>query len=191
VSGESGHAAKPETGVSAVECMVRFLAEVDRKYRKLYYTGENASHCVLHIWNDYPTYSLNIPDTCHALLNKQLLTTENAQQFQQELQDLFAALCPEASLTIQRRQPYYPAYHTDPDHPCFQRLKAIAERHRGSPVDLVVNQSVSDGNIIEPVMGIPTVTFGPKGIGCHKPDEYLVLESVLPYIDILDEFLSS
>lgn len=191
VHGTCGHAAKPETGVSAIECMTRFLSAVDKKYRSLYKEGKAASHCALHIWNDYPTYSLNIPDSCHVLLNKQLFPFEDADEFQRDLQEIFAKYCPEASLTIQRRQPYYPAYQTDQQNPHFQRLRSLAEQQMGHSVQLVVNQSVSDGNIIEPVMGIPTVVFGPKGIGCHKPDEYLVLDSVMHYIDILYKFLAS
>lgn len=190
VHGSCGHAAKPETGVNAIECMSRFLTAADQKYRALYREGTAASHCVLHIWNDYPSYRLNIPETCHALLNKQLFPTEDAGSFQEDLSRLFTELCPEAKLSIVRRQPYYPAYRTDTDSPLLLRLQNLAEEVMGRPISLTVNQSVSDGNIIEPVLGIPTVVFGPKGIGCHKPDEYLELDTVLPYVNILDAFLS-
>ncbi len=190
VRGACGHAARPETGVNAIECMSRFLTAVDQKYRALDQEGAAASHCTLHIWNDYPSYSLNIPDTCCVLFNKQLLPTEDADSFQQDLQHMFARICPEASLAIERRRPYYPAYRTDTASPLFLRLRHMAEQVMGRPVSLTVNQSVSDGNIIEPILSIPTVVFGPKGVGCHKPDEYLEMGSVLPYVDILYRFLS-
>ena len=190
VRGACGHAAKPETGVNAIACMSRFLAAADRKYGDLYRQGKAASHCPLHIWNEYPTYSLNIPDKCSLLLNKQLFPSESADAFQADLQMVFRETCPEAELVIERRRPYYPAYETDQTSRNFQRLHRLAEESQGRPIPLMVNQSVSDGNVIEPILGIPTVIFGPKGVGCHQPDEYLVLDSVMCYIDTLYRFLS-
>lgn len=189
VHGKNGHAAKPETGVNAIECMTRFMSKVDQKYRRLYLEGEAASHCVLHIWNDYPHYSLSIPDTCHVLMNKQLLLRENSKDFEEDLKSIFHQSCPEATLTIERKLPYYPAYQTDTESENFTRLHDLAQKCIGKTIEFRVNQSVSDGNVIEPVMGIPTVVFGPKGVGCHQPDEYLVLDSVWKYIDTLYSFL--
>ena len=190
VRGVSGHAAKPESGVNAIDCASRFITALNRKYGEMYREGVVASHCILRIWSDYTGYSLNIPDCCHILLNKQLYISEDAVEFQKTLNEIFSQECPDATLSIEKEIPYYPAYRTDLNNPHFIKLRRIAESVTGLSVPCTINQSVTDGNIIEPVLHIPTVVFGPKGYGCHKPDEYLDLESVPYYLDILQKFIS-
>jgi len=190
VKGKSGHAALPETGVNAIECMVRLLYEVDSKYRKLYTEGKLASHCTLKIDSCYKGYGLNIPAECHALVNKQLYIGESDQGFIENIKGIFSQVCPEAKLEVAHRMPFYPSYSIDPAHPLLKKLAAVAEKHLKKPIPLKINQSVSDGNILYNSLGIPTVLFGPLGVDFHKPEEYLVAATVEPYIEALYEFLS-
>ena len=189
VTGHTGHAARPEEGVSAVEAAAAFLTALDSQWRPRYQAGEMGSHCALRIWSDWSGYSLAIPEVCHILLNKQLLPQEREENVEPQLHAIFAQAAPGASLTIQRQLPRYPAYTTDTANPHFLRLKALAEEVQGAPVRLRVNESVSDANILEPLLHIPTVNFGPKGIGFHHPDEYLEIPTALDYVETLYQFL--
>lgn len=192
VSGSGGHASRPESGVSAIECMTRFLAVVDERYRRSYLQGATGSHCSLKIESRYPGYSLSIPEECSVLMNKQLALNENMDSFVDDLQRIYRETCGENGvLAIERLAPRYAAYRLDEEYPPLLRLKAEAEKRRGRTVGLAINQSVSDGNILTHELGIPTVLFGPRGVDFHKPDEYLDLTTVDPYIDILSAYLQT
>lgn len=189
VTGRSGHAARPEEGVSAVDAMARLLTALEAQWGPPYRAGTAGSHCVLRLWSDWSGYSLSIPDVCHALVNKQLLPQEREEDLPDQLQAIFSPLSQGAALQVERRLPRYPAYTTDTGNPHFQRLLALAEEMQGRRPRLRVNESVSDGNIFEPILHIPTVNFGPKGVGFHHPDEYLEIPTALTYIETLYRFL--
>lgn len=189
VTGRSGHAAHPEEGINAVDCMSRFLCAVSDADGPLYDRGEIASHCVLRVESRYEGYSLNIPDRCEALMNKQLLTTETADAYIAGLQEIFESLCCGAELKIERCIPSYPSYQLPtPFHP-LEDLLAVLKRHGLSP-RLQLNQSVSDGNILYSSLGIPTLLFGPQGVNFHKPNEYVDAKTLYDYCDFLEEFIS-
>lgn len=189
VQGETGHGANPETGVNAIDTMVQFLNAINETYTPLYERGDSASHCVLQIRSQYDSYSLNIPDRCNALLNKQLNVEENAENFQLDLQALYAKAVGKGKLHITRQIPYYPSYQIDENNPDVQRLMGLLKNEYGMIPKLKLNQSVSDGNILYTELGIPTVLFGPRGQDYHKPNEYLELSTAFQYMDILYRYL--
>ncbi len=102
LTGKGGHAARPESGINAVISMGRLLGEMDRVWTKHYEEGECGSWAPLRIWSDYPGYSLNIPDRCHVLLNKQLNIGEDAEDFITGTQQLCPAECPPISVAYPR-----------------------------------------------------------------------------------------
>lgn len=189
VTGRSGHAAHPEDGVNAVDCMSRFLCAVNDAEGPLYRRGEAASYCVLHIESRYEGYSLNIPDRCEALMNKQLLTTECADTYIARLQEIFGALHCGAELKIERCIPSYPAYQLPVPFPPLEDLLAVLRQH-GLVPRTQLNQSVSDGNILYSSLGIPTLLFGPKGVNFHKSNEYVDAKTLYDYCDFLREFIN-
>ena len=62
VTGAPGHAAMPEKGINAVDCMAALLQAVNQTWGSCYREGRVGSHCCLMIHSDYPGYSLNIAD---------------------------------------------------------------------------------------------------------------------------------
>jgi len=190
IRGKSGHAARPEEGVSAIEEMTTLLYHLDREWRAAYLQGTIGSHCVLRVWSDYEGYSLNIPECCRALVNKQMCPDEREEDVIRSIQERFAQCGLRGSLEIQRCRPHYLPYQADQNDPHLIRLTELAQKKTGKRPPWVINQSVSDGNIIQPRLGIQTVLFGPQGIGFHKPDEYLLLDTALEYIEIMYQFLT-
>lgn len=188
ITGCSGHAAHPEEGINAVDCMSRFLCALNDKYRPQYENGKAASCCVLRIESRYKGYSLNIPDHCEALLNKQLLTTENAEHFTSELRNIFDGLHCNGNLTIEQCIPSYPSYQLEMPFEPLTCLLDVAGQFNVKP-QLQLNQSVSDGNILFSRLNIPTILFGPQGIDFHKPNEYVVEDTLYKYCDILEKFV--
>lgn len=190
VTGRAGHAANPETGVNAIDCMIRFLNGLRDKYDRLYREGDAASHCTLRIESRYEGYSLNIPEECSALLNKQLYVHENAEAFIEDLRGIYERTVGKGELTITREVPCYPSYQLDRENGELRRLLRLLDESYGFRPELRLNQSVSDGNILYHELDIPTVLFGPEGHNYHKPNEYMVLSSAYRYMDMLYDFIT-
>lgn len=189
VQGKAGHAAKPETGVNAIDCMTQFLNGVREKYGRLYEEGEAASCCILRIESKYQGYSLSIPEQCSALLNKQLYTQERAEKFIEDLKTLYECQVGRGHLVIKREVPYYPSYQMDQSNADLQMLLELLGTKYGHKPQLLLNQSVSDGNILYSELGIPVVLFGPEGRDYHKPNEFINMNSAYRYMDMLYDYL--
>lgn len=189
IRGTAGHAANPETGVNAIDCTAAFLDEINRVYTPQYLAGRRASHCILRIGSKYGGYSLNIPEVCTALLNKQLYVGEEAEAFIGELRELYTRRVGKGDLSISREAPYYPSYELDRSHPDLRMLLKLLEDGYESRPELRLNQSVSDGNILYTQLGIPTLLFGPEGHDYHKANEYIVLSTAYRYMDMLYDFI--
>lgn len=188
VKGETGHAANPETGINAIDCLSRLLVNINDKYLPLYAKGIAASHCVLRIESKYDGYSLNIPDKCFTLINKQLYTHENADTFIKDVQDIYNTTVKKGILTITKEIPYYPSYKLDQNNRDLQLLMKLLDQNGLKP-ELRINQSVSDGNILYNELGIPTILFGPQGVHFHKENEYLLKSTVESYINIISDYI--
>ncbi len=189
IRGRGGHAAVPESGVSAVDVMAEFLTRVNREYRAAYERGEKASLCCLRVESDYPGYSLNIPEHCFCLLNKQLLPRESGEDFCRDLERIFTQQNSEALLTITPQTPSYPSYRlpkTQKDISTLLRFLELEYRHTPEPR---INQSVSDGNILYHHLKIPVVLYGPQGVDFHTERERLLLSSLESYMDQLYHYL--
>lgn len=189
VQGKKGHAATPEKGINAIDCMARLLAAVKEKCMPLYAAGNCASYCCLKIESDYEGYSLTIPARCRCLLNKQLLPTESVDRFIGDLQRLYAEQVGEGELIVRREIPNYPAYQLSPEQKDIQKLTRHLKKYFTREPELRVNQSVSDGNILYNELGLPTILFGPQGIGFHTEKEYLKVSSLAEYMEELYTYI--
>jgi len=88
IRGAAGHAAMPESGISAIDCMTLFINILNNKYMPLYKDNKTGSLCILRIFSKYEAYSLSIPEKCTSYLNKQLNSDENIDEFIENIQDL-------------------------------------------------------------------------------------------------------
>ncbi|MCI9170523.1 MAG: M20 family metallopeptidase [Lawsonibacter sp.] len=185
IRGEEGHAATPEKGTNAIDCMAAFLEAIQETYMPKYMSGTCASYCCLSIDSGRAGYSLTIPATCQCLLNKQLLPTERIDSFIAELETLYAKKVGRGTLTIQKEIPSYPAYQIDPEQEDLNRLTSFLQTRFSHTPLLRINQSVSDGNILYNNLGIPTALFGPKGVAFHTEHEHVAIGSIQTYMDAL------
>lgn len=185
IQGEEGHAATPEKGINAIDCMAAFLEAIREIYMPRYISGTSASYCCLSIDSGCTGYSLTIPASCKCLLNKQLLPAEDIDSFLMELKELYAKKVGRGTLNIQKELPSYPAYQIDPHQKDLNSLTAFLQKTFHHIPQLRINQSVSDGNILYHSLGIPTVLFGPKGVAFHTEHEHVELHSIQTYMDAL------
>ena len=185
IVGQSGHAAKPEQGVNAIDCMADFLAIVNHTYQAKYLKGECASHCCLMVDSHYTSYNLNIPEKCSCLINKQLLPTENATSFLENLKSIYSKNINQGELIITQELPNYPAYAISPEQEDLDKfLRILREKYDRTP-KLEINQSVSDGNILYNNLNMPGILFGPYGANLHSHGEYVSMTSLSNYMNEL------
>lgn len=189
VYGEGGHASTPEQGVNAVDCMAEFLTHVNRTFTPEYRQGRRASHCCLYVESCGQGYSLNIPEHCFCLLNKQLNPEEDAGLFAEELKRLYRDKVRRGSIAVTRQIPSYPSYRLPPGQKDVSALVGFLSREFHHTPELRVNQSVSDGNILYHCLGIPTVLYGPQGVDFHTEREHLLKSSLISYIEQLYQYL--
>lgn len=185
IQGKGGHAAVPESGLNAIDAMATFLHQVNQEYHTAYKQGEKASLCCLRVASEYSGYSLNIPDRCFCLLNKQLLPQENGEEFCGRLEQIFAEQHSGAKFAITPQIPSYPSYQLPQTQKDIAALLRFLERNYQHTPELRVNQSVSDGNILYHYLRIPTILYGPQGVDFHTEQEHLLLSSLECYIDQL------
>lgn len=189
IIGEPGHAATPEKGINAIDCMVQLLEQVNKIWDDRYQAGNVGSHCCLMIQSDYPGYSLNIPERCVCLINKQLLAGERVEEFRKSLMQLYQDCVGRGKLSVTQEIPSYPSYQLPQNQPDLVALCTLLKEQFGRTPELRINQSVSDGNILYQYLGIPTVLFGPKGVEFHTEKEYLSRQSLEQYLQELETYL--
>lgn len=188
-TGVPGHAATPEKGINAIDCMSTLLQAVQHTWGERCRAGMAASYCCLMIQSDYPGYSLNIPEHCTCLINKQLFSGEQVEEFQESLSLLYQDCVGKGTLNITQEIPSYPSYQLPPNQKDVTALCAFLRKQFHRTPELCVNQSVSDGNILYQRLGIPTVLFGPQGVNFHTEREYLSLQSLEQYMQELEAYL--
>lgn len=187
--GKGGHAAVPDSGINAIGVMAAFLTDVDQAYRAACRRGERASMCCLRVESDYPGYSLNIPEHCFCLLNKQLLPQESGAAFCEELERIFSAQNSGARIAITTQTPSYPSYQIPETQEDVSALLRFLEKNYHYTPELRINQSVSDGNLLYDRLHIPTILFGPQGVDFHTEREHLLLPTLESYMDQLYHYL--
>ena len=187
VTGAGGHAAMPETGINAVNSMAVLLGKLENHYRVRYENKECGAYCPLRVWSDYPGYSLNIPDVCQALINKQLMIGEELEDFIHTAEHIFRESEIPGKLEVIRENLWYPSYALDTQQ---KEVKDLLDflRQEGHEFQEEKNESVSDGNIFVSRCGIPTVLFGPEGHRLHSAGEYVVLSSLESYRNYLRKY---
>lgn len=191
IAGAAGHASTPEKGINAVDCMAALLTAVKERWGANYLAGKCGSHCCLKIDSFYPGYSLNIPEQCSCLINKQLMPQEKAEEFIEDVKKLYKEKVGEGELKIYREVPSYPSYQLSPEQKNVAGLTAFLKERFGREPELKINQSVSDGNILYNSLGIPTVLFGPQGVAFHTEGEYLSKRTLEAYMEELYAYITS
>lgn len=189
VQGLSGHAATPESGINAIDCMASFISFLNKIYLPLYQKGKVGSLSVLRIFSKYEGYSLKIPDECTAYLNKQISIEENVDDFIRDIKNLFNKYVGKGVLEVTKEIPYYPSYQINNEISYLKNLLNLLRDDFSIKPDLKINQSVSDGNILFSKLSIPTILFGPKGVNYHKENEFVLKNTMFSYIEMLESFI--
>lgn len=189
IRGTEAQAATPEDGVNAIDCMARFINAVHEKYDRLYRKGDSASFCFLKVNSAYREYSLTVPNKCQAILNKQLTSKENADDFKNSIEELYKKEVGMGELVVKKITPSYPSYRLPENQPDMKAIYEHVQNDFHRKIELRINHGVSDGNILFTELGIPTILYGPQGVNFHTENEYVSEKSLAQYMEELYSYI--
>lgn len=195
VKGLSAHAFRPEKGVNAITETSRILAAIDDIMEnpekelfgfKLPKDPEfgYGSFCVLKIDGGYKTYSVVVPEQCDFVLNQLTLPGETKESVLRNFTKFVENMKLKSKIEIKLVDPFYLSYKISKDHSLFQALKQTYEQVFKKIPYTAYLKMITDANTFMGAGKIPTVHFGPKGGNLHAPDEYVMLNSLKPSIEM-------
>lgn len=191
--GTNSHAAMPERGVNAVEQAANFARNIsswlkrEGKYPLLGY-----STCVLtslhggiypNVVPEYAEASLDIrtsPNMRHSRLLEGIKELAQAQQKKNRPLKL------ELEVRLDR-----PALGMDEEAPLVRQFRSIHEKNKVPWLTTGINY-FTDASVFVPKLGVPFIIIGPgEERFFHQADEYVILDDIVRFSKILEEYLIS
>jgi len=180
--GKPAHAAMPWRGENAIE----FLMQEFQKIKMLFEDKPDDNS-----WCSTVNLSLicggttinQVPDTCKISLDIRFLPEEDPQKIVTQIQNI----CPELEITNVKVSP---PVSTDPTNKYVKSLSKCIRELTGENPKFTRQHSSSDARHFSQ-RGIPSIVFGPKGHGEHSHDEYVEVESLMLFYEILRKFVTS
>jgi acetylornithine deacetylase len=191
--GRAAHGSLPSEGRDAIRMMGRVLNLLDALDRKLASLAPHPllGHGSLHASLIRGGQELSsYPGECRLQLERRMLPSESAAEFEAELRTLVAGLARRDSdfqATV-RGLGSRPAYEISPDAPIVGLVRSAITKTLGSAAtaenELAGMAAWTDTALLA-AAGIPGVVFGPRGRGLHGREEYVELDSVAQCGDVL------
>ncbi|MGD8744145.1 MAG: M20/M25/M40 family metallo-hydrolase [Candidatus Woesebacteria bacterium] len=180
--GKVAHGAYPWEGDNAVKKMNEFVNKLVKKYpvpdKEAWRTTVNLSQ----INTSNKTFN-KVPDDCMVALDIRYVPEEKS-----EIVKNIKKLVPkEFDIEIVEKEP---PQKTDINNKNIKNLKKIISEVMGKPVKTINKHGASDIRHYDDA-GCPGVCFGPVGKGLHSDNEWVSIESLDTYYEILMNFLLS
>lgn len=180
-SGRSAHGSRPWDGESAIEKMILFLQAIQREL----FVIQNSDTSTINIGTIRGGNAANqVADVCTADVDIRSLNDEDHARILGRIHELseqydvnYELLLNDAPITVDMADPYVVAY-----------VESI-EKTIGRPLQIVRSSGASDARHIAPY-GIPTLVASPTGGGQHSNDEWLDLQSLYQFSNVLHKYLN-
>lgn len=182
VTGKSAHGSRPWEGDNAIVKAYH----VYEKLLELPFTKESSEF--------YPSPSINlaiiaggevfnkVPDRCLMSLDIRYLPGQDPDTIIQQIKELSRG-------EVQVGLKGIPV-STEPDNPFITQLKPVLDKHIGGEAVLFGQHGAADTQFFA-AHGIPAIEFGPSGANWHGDDEYVLLESLEKYKEILIDYVKT
>lgn len=121
-----------------------------------------------------------VPDQCTAHLDIRYLPGEDVNEIIAQIQ----RKAPDANLEILT---HGAPVLTDGDHPYLIQLKKVTEQLLNRKIEFFGQDGTADTRFYANYR-IPAIEFGPVGAGHHGPNEYVEIDSLYSYKEILKQF---
>lgn len=180
--GESAHGAYLWQGKSAVWEMERFLADLKKVYpvpnEEVWQTTVN----VASVTTENTAFN-KVPDKCEVKLDVRFVP-EDKDYVVNKIKTLLSDTA-EMEVIIHESSQY-----TEQDNDYLVGLQNACAEVTGKPCDVIARHGGSDLRFFDAV-GCKGVEFGPVGYGHHTDEEWVDVESLVQYYEVLRKFLLS
>jgi succinyl-diaminopimelate desuccinylase len=180
--GLSAHGAYPWKGKNAILIMQNVLEKIIKRYPVPITDSYSTTINIARIETTNTAHN-KVPDNCDAYLDLRIFSKDK-----ETILDNIKSLLPD---TVELKVLHRPTQHfTDPNNYYISQLKNKASEVLGTNIQLINQHATSDARFYSEV-GCPAVEFGPIGAGQHQDEEWIDIESLSKYYQILKEFLFS
>ena len=184
VKGRAAHAFRPEQGVNAIEEAAKIIANLPRLRLREHPKFGRGNLCTLKIEGGYKVYSVVVPDRCRFEVNRLLVPGETIASAIEDMRRLVASLGLEAEVEVGTKPPRYEAFEMSPDEPILRAFEEAFREVHGRDPEFQYSKSITDANVFTGEGGMPNVHYGPGGGGAHQADEYLLLATLRPTVEV-------
>jgi len=187
--GRAAHGSRPEEGVDAILLMGHVLIEIEQLQKRL---SARTPHALLGCGSVHASLIAggqelsSYPASCTLRLERRLVPGEDATTLENELEGIFSRPRGRVPHFQGRFTPGYWArpLETPRSAPIATTLAQSAAKVTGRPPVFGVQTFWTDAALLSE-SGIPSVLFGPGGVGHHSAVEYVNLEDVRICAEVL------
>jgi len=193
VRGRAAHAFSPQLGVNAIEEAARILVNLNRLELKPNPRFGRGNLCTLKVEGGYKVYSVVVPDRCRFEVNRLLVPGETVSSAVEDMERLIDSLGLEAEVDVGTKPPFYESFEMSQEEPIVRILTEAFREVHGRDPEFQYTKSITDANVFTGEGGIPSIHLGPEGVGAHQANEYVLLDTLKPtmqvYVKMVSKFL--
>ncbi|MDQ0200681.1 M20 family metallopeptidase [Neobacillus ginsengisoli] len=180
ISGKSAHGSRPWEGINAIEKAYRVYEQILElpfaKESTSYYASPSINLAKIQAGDVYN----KVPDECLMCFDLRFLPTQNKEEIMKEIESVT-----DGNVYINM---FAEPINTDKNHPVISLLDQIVEANTKTTT-LFFGQHGTADTVFFAKYGIPAIEFGPSGDNWHGDEEYVDIESVQLYQNMLVEFV--
>ena len=174
--GESGHGARPETGINAIECASSFIRNLKKMPLTEHPKMGTGSICALRIegGSDF----LSVPEKCKIVVDRHIVPGESRDSVLKEFIEMLENTDMDCDAEVSwhpRSTPFLEPYEWSIENDFIRDFVSLYMEKYGE-IRPLYGQSVGDFNAFGKAM--PTVVYGPKGGNWHSAGEYASVSSI-------------
>ncbi|MHA2253631.1 MAG: ArgE/DapE family deacylase [Candidatus Kariarchaeaceae archaeon] len=191
VHGRAAHGSLPEEGIDAIVKAGKILIELENLQQRVFpkkahsLLGPPSIHAsLISGGTELSTY----PDYCEIQIERRTLPGENQSTVEMEMDEILNAIREEDNQFQAECEVFFyrPALEIDKDHPIVNALDQARTNILQRKSKYIGKSWWMDSALLSQA-GIPTVVFGPEGIGLHAIVEYVEFDSVISTVKILTQ----
>lgn len=184
VKGRAAHAFRPKEGINAIEEAAKILSNLHRLELREHPRFGRGNLCTLKIEGGYKVYSVVVPDRCRIEVNRLLVPGETVNSALEDMRRLINSLSLKAEVEVDTKPPRYEAFEMSPHEPILEAFKEAFKEVHGREPEFQYSKSITDANVFTGEGRIPSVHYGPGGGGAHQADEYIILATLRPTVEV-------
>ena len=178
VRGRAAHSSRPEDGVNAIEKAGLLLNALPRIRGPRHPTIGAATINTLKIEGGQDAVML-VPDECRLLIDRCLVPGYTTSAALNDMRQLITEIGIDAEAKLPAREtPFCEPFEIPANEPHLKIITEGATEVLGKPPEISFHPWPCDSCVLVSEGKIPTIEFGPTGVGLHQPDEYVQLDSV-------------